>query len=448
MLIKKRIMILLVVILLGITLKCYAADSGTIIGDNVRLREEPSLEAGLVMLLSINDEVEVLSLEGDWYKVNYKDNTGYVFKDYVRVDQVAQEEPAENEIQTTDGNSVDTQENINGNTDTNTADTNTNTTNENNSNNSEEIPVPSEQTIKEDSTVSILPLINSSNIAVLNANTKVTAIEYKNGWVYIVSENASGWIRKEKLQASSTVTTVQENPIEEQVSEEEEQNTNEENAQSQENTQNTSKVGYVNVNSVNVRRGPSTDSDIIDGLVMNDQVTVLGEENGWYKVSVNNIEGYIAKKYISDEEVSVTNRSSSIDRNFNISVNNAILKSEELVDYAKQFLGYKYVTGGRTPSSGFDCSGFTEYVYKNFGYTLSTTSSMQATNGVEVSKEDLKLGDLVFFSYENKRIGHVGIYIGNNNFIHAANESKGVVITSLSNSYYEQNYVTARRIIN
>lgn len=438
MLIKKRIMILLIVILLGITLKCYAADSGTIIGDNVRLRKEPSLEAGLVMLLSINDEVEVLSLEGDWYKVNYKDNTGYVFKDYIKVDK--KEETVENETPNVNANNVEIQENTNANIENNIA-------NENESDSSGDILVPSEQIIKQDSALSILPLINSSNIGLLNANTKVTAVEYKNGWVYIVSENASGWIRKEKLQTNAIQQNT-ENQTEEQSTEEEKQNTNEENTQHQENIQNITKIGYVNVTSVNVRREPTTDSDVIDGLIMNDQVTVLDEENGWYKVNVNGIDGYIAKKYISDEKVSTTTRSSSVDRNYNISENNGESKLEELVNYAKQFLGYKYITGGRAPSSGFDCSGYTEYVYKNFGYTLGRTSSTQSTNGIEVSKEDLKLGDLVFFSYENKRIGHVGIYIGNNNFIHAANESKGIVITSLSNSYYEQNYVTARRIIN
>ena len=118
-----------------------------------------------------------------------------------------------------------------------------------------------------------------------------------------------------------------------------------------------------------------------------------------------------------------------------------------VVEYAKKFLGKKYVSGGSSPETGFDCSGFTCYVYKHFGYTLNRVSTDQAQNGTKVDKSDLKLGDLVLFSQGSRSIGHVGIYIGNNEFIHAANPQKGVIITSLSNSYYKTNYVTARRIL-
>ena len=97
--------------------------------------------------------------------------------------------------------------------------------------------------------------------------------------------------------------------------------------------------------------------------------------------------------------------------------------------------------GGTTPS-GFDCSGFTQYVYKQCGVSLNRTSDAQASNGAAVSKSNLQPGDLVIFT------GHVGIYIGNNKFIHAANPSKGVITTSLSDSYYTKTYKTARRIFN
>ena len=120
----------------------------------------------------------------------------------------------------------------------------------------------------------------------------------------------------------------------------------------------------------------------------------------------------------------------------------------DVASYAKQYLGYKYVSGGATPSVGFDCSGFTYYVYKHFGITLSRTSSAQASNGRAVNKDNLQAGDLIIFNNSsNSAIGHVGIYIGGNNFIHAANATKGVITTSVSNSYYQARYVSARRII-
>ena len=116
-------------------------------------------------------------------------------------------------------------------------------------------------------------------------------------------------------------------------------------------------------------------------------------------------------------------------------------KGSEVVAYAKTLLGCKYVYGGTTPS-GFDCSGFTQYVYKHFGVNLNRTAAAQYSNGKSVTS--LQAGDLVMFGKSG--ISHVGIYIGGNSFIHAANPSKGVRIDSLSSGYYKTNYVGARRI--
>ena len=118
-----------------------------------------------------------------------------------------------------------------------------------------------------------------------------------------------------------------------------------------------------------------------------------------------------------------------------------------VVSYAKQFLGCKYVYGGTSPS-GFDCSGFTTYVFKHFGYSISRTASAQSKNGKAVSKSEMQPGDLIIFQNKEKtKIGHVGIYIGNNKFIHAENSKTGVVITSVDSGYYGQRFVCARRII-
>ena len=117
-------------------------------------------------------------------------------------------------------------------------------------------------------------------------------------------------------------------------------------------------------------------------------------------------------------------------------------------EFAKKYLGYKYVAGGSSPSTGFDCSGFTTYVFRNFGVSLNRSSKDQIKNGTAVSKSNLQPGDIVIFKNRGKTaIGHVGIYIGSGNFIHAANKKEGVVITALSSSYYSQRYVGARRVI-
>ena len=121
---------------------------------------------------------------------------------------------------------------------------------------------------------------------------------------------------------------------------------------------------------------------------------------------------------------------------------------QQIVAYAKQFLGRPYVWGGNGPNS-FDCSGFTKYVYTHFGYNINRTASAQLKNGVSVSRSELQAGDLVFF-YNGKvstPVSHVGIYIGNGDFIHASSNSYTVEISSLYAKNYDAKYVYARRII-
>ena len=118
-------------------------------------------------------------------------------------------------------------------------------------------------------------------------------------------------------------------------------------------------------------------------------------------------------------------------------------RAANVVETAKQYLGYKYVYGGSSPS-GFDCSGFTSYVYRLHGINLSRTSQAQFKNGVAVEKSNLQPGDLVFFY---RGISHVGIYIGGGSFIHASNSRTGVIISTLSSGHYSSNYAGARRVM-
>jgi cell wall-associated NlpC family hydrolase len=120
--------------------------------------------------------------------------------------------------------------------------------------------------------------------------------------------------------------------------------------------------------------------------------------------------------------------------------------ADELVEYAKEYLGVPYAYGGTTPD-GFDCSGFTQFVVANFGGRLPHSSSEQYNYGISIEREDLQLGDLVFFISDNSmKIGHVGIYIGDGKFIHAPQSGGYVEISNLSNVYFDKYYYGAIRI--
>lgn len=197
-------------------------------------------------------------------------------------------------------------------------------------------------------------------------------------------------------------------------------------------------LGEGKVNSgVNFRNEPSTESEIITTIPADSDITILGTESDWYKILYNDQEGWIVARCV--DRVTSTSRSGT----------NSVAK--KVVELAKQQLGKKYVWGGNGPKT-FDCSGLTKYVYGKVGVTLERVSYNQATQGIKVDKSKLQIGDLVFFSGINAsssstKISHVGIYIGNGEFLHAANSSRGVVIDELNSDYYKKHFVTARRVI-
>jgi len=121
--------------------------------------------------------------------------------------------------------------------------------------------------------------------------------------------------------------------------------------------------------------------------------------------------------------------------------------TEGVISYAKSLLGTRYVWGG-TSRGGFDCSGFVGYVMRNAGVKLPRTSIEQSRVGTHVPRSELRAGDLIFFNTRGGRISHVGIFIGNGNFIHASSGSGRVIVSALSGAYYSKRYVTGRRVGN
>jgi len=127
----------------------------------------------------------------------------------------------------------------------------------------------------------------------------------------------------------------------------------------------------------------------------------------------------------------------------------AATKADKIISLGQKYLGVKYRFGAPSGStSAFDCSSFTQYIYGKYGVKLPRVSSSQATKGYRVAKANLKRGDLVFFttSRTGKKIGHVGVYVGNNKMLHTYG-APGVTYSSINSGYWKSHYVTARRVL-
>lgn len=205
-------------------------------------------------------------------------------------------------------------------------------------------------------------------------------------------------------------------------------------------------TGTLTATDVNMRAKPSTDSDIMCRVDIDTVVDVIGINNGWFKVVHNGSTGYIRSDLMevtgAPSHESYTNGVSQ-----EATANTSL--GQQIANFALQFLGYKYVYSEESPAKGFDCSGLTYYVYGEFGYDLSRTASQQyKNNGTSVSKDELQQGDLVFFSSNGgSSVTHVGIYIGDGQFVHASTSTTGVIISDLSSAYYTKVWYGAKRII-
>lgn len=121
--------------------------------------------------------------------------------------------------------------------------------------------------------------------------------------------------------------------------------------------------------------------------------------------------------------------------------------TESLINNAMQLIGVRYRWGGNTPQSGLDCSGFVRYVFNDtFGFLLPRKSAQMSQVGLEIRKDELRPGDLVFFNTMRHAFSHVGIYVGDNKFIHAPSRGKSIRVDDMTKAYWEKRYNGARRM--
>lgn len=195
--------------------------------------------------------------------------------------------------------------------------------------------------------------------------------------------------------------------------------------------------GYITGNNVRMRAGASTSSQILCELFYGNAVTITGTSGEWTAVIYDGTSGYVYSQYV---------KAGSFESTVSPGTGGSA-EGRQVAEYALQFVGYNYTWGGKSPETGFDCSGLVYYVYQQFGYTLNRVACDQANNGVHVDAGQLEPGDILCFYSGNDYIGHVGIYIGDNKFVHAQNSATGVVVSALE-GYYASRGFEARRIIN
>lgn len=417
----------------GSTGKVYNTSQGLVLRGDASKSGEPlaTIEEGT--------QVEIIEKTGDWYKVNSNGKEGYLFAEFVKVNEAEQIANTEESI-TENSDEVSNSEII-----------------------SDDAGDFKKNTTKKETKLYLVPVITASVIETIPENTEINVEDILNNWAYVSYNNVKGWIRTYNIKAETAETNIEPDKEEQKTTEEEQVATEQEQTnqtKTEEDTNVSFRKGYINSDSVNVRKEPNTSSEIVTTLILNTGVTITAQTAEWYKVVYGDYMGYIYKPLISEKPTATSRSSESrISQQETTPVtqetspqevaqsNKTSSDGNTIVEFAKKYLGYSYVYGGTTPGGGFDCSGFVYYVFNSCGYNISRSCSVQAQTGKAVSKAELQPGDIVFFNNtSNGSIGHVGIYIGGGKMIHAANPKRGVVTDTINSGYYNTYYYSARRI--
>lgn len=425
-----------------------AANTAKVTVDTANLREKADSDSKILDLVNKGENVEIVDTIGEWYKVKYKNITGYIRKDLLQLN---------NET----NNIVKEQNTIEENTQSQNIETE-NTIEESvvEANTTESTEITGKYKAKEDIKLKVIPLISSLDLQDIKQNTELEVKDTMNNWAYVTVQEKQGWVVLEKIEkvenkVESTKTS-EEKPTESKQTEQQETEKKQEAEKKQETTvkQQASKTMYTNTQTVNLRSSADRTSTLITQIAINTKVEVVSESNGWSKVKVNGKEGYIASTLLSttkqetsrgaeESRITAANKEKEAEKQETTQTEKSKTSSnsgESVVSYAKQFIGTKYTYGGTSPSTGFDCSGFTSYVYKHFGVSLPRTSGGQSGVGTAVTKANLQVGDLVIYS------GHVAIYLGGGNVIHSPRPGKSVCIVPLNQA--ASGFSGGRRILN
>lgn len=277
----------------------------------------------------------------------------------------------------------------------------------------------------------------------LNAGQELALVEQYYDWIHVATDSFDGWVHREFLDIQPgvldrvyvTETIPDPHPP---------------------------LIAMVNENAVNLRKGPGSGYDRLGAVNSGTQVDLLARHKDWYQVQLSDgTKAWIFSDLLNiapmaARRVPVTNDIPALPAR---ALRNGgsgggavgIPASGDVAGYALQFVGYRYVFGGASPSSGFDCSGLVSYVYRQFGVSLPRTAAAQFSSGHGAMVGDmnnLAPGDLMFFVNTGGRRGitHVAIYVGGGRMVHAMMPGLGVQVSNIWSSYWVRHYYGAVRV--
>lgn len=413
--------------------------TGTITGSSVRMRSGAGTNYSILATFAKGTKMEVTGKTGNWYAVKYDGKSGYVSADYLSFTSSSSSSSSSTSTTTTPsgktgaviGTSVRMRSGPGTNYDTLGYYSNGVTMTVLGSENgwykvsyngktgyiiAQYLRVTPDSTTSTDGVVTgsdvrlrLGPGTGYSIVGTYPKGTKLKISGSSGNWYEVSINGTYGYMSKDYVQASSSSSTGKTDSVPTPK-------------------QSMNETGIITGTNVRMRSGPGTSYAVIGYFSTGTKMSITGKTDNWYAVTYNNQKGYVSCDYL---KISTSSNQAS-----------------QIIATAKEYLGVPYVYGGTSPK-GFDCSGLIYYVFKQYGYSLyRCADDMYYHDGVNVEKANLQPGDLVFFSSSSYPVGHVGMYIGNNQFIHASSGSGKVVITNLTGvQYYESHYVGAKRIL-